>query len=145
MEEDLKHESKKLKILIVDDDPQIRRLIKLLLDKRFSFIILEAGDGRQALSLIEKENPFMVILDIMMPGIDGIETLRIIREKEEWKKLPVIICSAVNEREKILLLYNQGIVDYIIKPINPTVFGNKITNYLKMHLSQALESMYFKA
>jgi CheY-like chemotaxis protein len=144
MEEDLKHQSKKLKILIVDDDPQIRRLIKLLLDKRFSFIILEAGDGKQALSMIEQENPFLVILDIMMPELDGIEALKIIRAKEEWKKLPVIICSAINEREKILLLYNQGIVDYIIKPINPTVFGNKITNYLKSYLSQALDKMYFE-
>jgi two-component system, OmpR family, response regulator len=142
MENFSEQEVKKLKVLVVDDDPQIRRLIRLILESRFTFTVLEAEDGVKALARIDMDMPFLVILDIMMPEMDGIAVLKEIRKKEELKDLPVIICSAVSERSKVLELYSEGIADYIIKPINPIVFSNKVTQYLKQHLEKIIKKVY---
>jgi CheY-like chemotaxis protein len=142
MENISEQEVKKLKVLVVDDDPQIRRLIRLILESRFTFTVLEAEDGVKALNRIESDMPFLVILDIMMPEMDGIQVLKEIRKRDEWKDLPVIVCSAVSERSKVLELYNSGIADYIIKPINPIVFSNKVTQYLKQHLERIIKKVY---
>jgi CheY-like chemotaxis protein len=142
MENYSEQDVKKLKVLIVDDDPQIRRLIRLILESRFTFTVIEAEDGVKALARIKSDMPFLVILDVMMPEMDGIQVLKEIRKNEELKTLPVIICSAVSERSKVLELYNEGIADYIIKPINPIVFSNKVTQYLKQHLEKIIKKVY---
>jgi two-component system alkaline phosphatase synthesis response regulator PhoP/two-component system response regulator VicR len=138
------HEIKKIKILVVDDDPHIRRLIRIILENKFSFQIIEAEDGRQALISIKQDKPFLIVLDVMMPEIDGFQVLKEIRKEEETKDLPVLICSAINERNKVLELYNQGIIDYIVKPINPVTFNNKITQYLKIYLSKIIKKVDIK-
>ena len=138
------HEKKKIKILVVDDDPHIRRLIRIILENKFSFQIIEAEDGRQALISIKQDKPFLIVLDVMMPEVDGFQVLKEIRQEEETKDLPVLICSAINERNKVLELYNQGIIDYIVKPINPVTFNNKITQYLKIYLSKIIKKVDIK-
>jgi CheY-like chemotaxis protein len=132
-------EVKSTKVLVVDDDPHIRRLMKIILENKFSFQILEAENGKQALTSIRLDKPFLVILDIMMPEMDGYQVLREIRNDDDTKDLPVLICSAINERNKILELHNQGIVDYIVKPLNPITFNNKVAQYLKLYLAKMMK------
>ncbi|HQJ75775.1 MAG TPA: response regulator [Bacteroidota bacterium] len=130
---------KKIKILVVDDDPQIRRLIKVTLQSKFNFEILEAENGLAALQKIEIEKPFLVMLDIMMPELNGIELIEKLKANEETKDVPIIICSAVNDRSKVIELFNKGVADYIVKPINPIILSNKITQYIKIYLDKIIK------
>jgi PleD family two-component response regulator len=130
---------KKIKILVVDDDPQIRRLIKVTLQSKFNFEILEAENGLAALQKIETEKPFLVMLDIMMPELNGIELIEKLKANEETKDVPIIICSAVNDRNKVIELFNKGVADYIVKPINPIILSNKITQYIKIYLDKIIK------
>lgn len=133
-----KEEPKKIKILVVDDDPQIRRLIKVTLQSKFNFEIIEAENGYTALQKIETEKPFLVILDIMMPELNGIELIEKLKTNEETKDVPVIICSAVNDRARVVELFSKGVADYIVKPINPIILANKITQYIKIYLDKVI-------
>jgi two-component system alkaline phosphatase synthesis response regulator PhoP len=133
---DQKVEAKKIKILIVDDEESFRRLLRGILESKFDFEIIEAVDGKKALEKAHAEKPFLIILDIMMPEMDGLQFLQEIRKSQELSDLPVIICSAINERSKVVDLFNQRIVDYIVKPIKPIIFVNKIKTYLAEYLSK---------
>jgi DNA-binding response OmpR family regulator len=79
------------------------------------------------------------MLDVM-PEMDGIQMLTEIRSKEETKEMPVIICSAVSDKNKVIELFNQGIGDYILKPIKPIILVNKIAGYLREYLSKLPQS-----
>ena len=129
---------KKIKILVVDDDPQIRRLIRATLQSKFNFDILEAENGATAYQKIEAEKPFLVILDIMMPELNGLELIEKMKQNEETKDVPVIMCSAINDREKVVELFSKGVADYIVKPINPIILVNKITQYIKIYLEKVI-------
>lgn len=104
----------KQKILIVDDDEDIAELISLYLIKE-CYATLTAADGENALAAFQRENPDLVLLDIMLPGIDGYEVLREIRKKA---KTPVIMLSAKGEVFDKVLGLELGADDYIIKPFD---------------------------
>ena len=133
------NEPKKIKILVVDDDPQIRRLVKVTLQSKFNFEILEAENGVTALQKIETEKPFLVILDIMMPELNGLELIEKLKSNEAIKDVPIIMCSAVNDRGKVVELFAKGVADYIVKPINPIILSNKITQYIKIYLEKMIK------
>ena len=103
------------KILIADDEAEIRDLLYLYLEKD-GYDVLEAEDGAQALSLLQSEDVDLVILDIMMPGIDGYRVLRNIRENNN---IPVIMLSAKSSDADKILGLDLGADDYITKPFQP--------------------------
>lgn len=103
------------KILIADDEPEIRDLLHLYL-KKDGYDIIEAEDGAQALSALRRENVDLVILDIMMPGMDGYRVLQKIRENNN---IPVIILSAKSADADKILGLDLGADDYIAKPFQP--------------------------
>lgn len=102
----------KYKILIVDDDPAIVKFIAANLEAN-QYSTLEAKDGGEALIMIERELPDLVILDIMMPVLDGFEVCRKLRE---WSMVPVIMLSARNDEEDKVRSLNMGADDYLCKP-----------------------------
>ena len=100
------------RVLIVDDDPIIRKFVRANLEAR-DYETLMATDGAEALKVIERELPDLVILDIMMPNMDGFEVCRRLRE---WSQIPIIILTARGEiTDKVTCLEN-GADDYITKP-----------------------------
>lgn len=103
------------KILIADDEPEIRDLLRIYLEKD-GYDIIEAADGIEAMSVINDKNVDLVILDIMMPGIDGYRVLRNIRETNN---IPVIILSAKSDDSDKILGLDLGADDYIAKPFKP--------------------------
>lgn len=103
------------KILVADDEAEIRDLLRLYLEKD-GYDVVEAEDGAQALSLLQTEELDLVILDIMMPGIDGYRVLRNIREKNN---IPVIMLSARSSDADKILGLDLGADDYITKPFQP--------------------------
>ena len=102
------------KILIADDEAEIRSLLKLYLEND-GYSVVEAEDGIKALEMVTSEKPDLCVLDIMMPGMDGYQVLRKIREDNN---VPVIILSAKDADSEKILGLNLGADDYIDKPFN---------------------------
>lgn len=103
-------------VLAVDDIPMNLLLISKILS-RLNITISTATNGREALEFIEKNKPSLVLLDLMMPEIDGYEVLRRLRDNPETKDLRVVILSALNSNEDIVKGFNMGANDFITKPI----------------------------
>ena len=101
-------------ILIVDDEPATLKLLYANL-KTEGYDMLSAMDGAEALNVIEEKMPDLVVLDIMMPKIDGFEVLRRVRE---WSQLPIIVLSARGDDEDKIKCLNMGADDYISKPFS---------------------------
>ena len=105
-------------ILAVDDDERIRRLAQMIL-QRAGYRVTTANDGREALDRIAQERPDLVLLDITMPHMDGIECLRRLRADPETARLPVILLTARAQDEDILEGTRSGADQYLLKPFNP--------------------------
>lgn len=105
---------KKFKILVVDDDPETREVIDLALNDQFK--ILHAQEGEEAYALSVAERPQLVILDVNMPGRDGIWTCTRLRTDDRTKHIPVLILSSRRELEHKLEAYSVGADDYLEKP-----------------------------
>mgnify|MGYP002512719215 CR=1 FL=1 len=103
------------KILVADDEAEIRDLLRLYLEKD-GYEVLEAVDGIEALEKVKKEKPDLLILDIMMPGLDGYRVLRNLRENSN---IPVIMLSAKDTNTDKILGLDLGADDYITKPFEP--------------------------
>jgi phosphate regulon transcriptional regulator PhoB len=106
------------KILVVEDEPDIRKLVQYnLTQERFS--VLEAEDGEQALKLLQREKPSLVILDLMLPGLSGMELCKLLRQRSETAKLPILMLTAkAGEADRIVGL-EMGADDYLAKPFSP--------------------------
>ena len=106
--------SKDARILIVDDDMTLRELYEERM-KQEGYVILSASDGEEALEKAVKEKPDLILLDIMMPKINGIDVMKMLREKEETEKIPVIILTAlVQEIGKVKEMMKPG-DGYLVK------------------------------
>jgi DNA-binding response OmpR family regulator len=106
--------SKEAKILIVDDDMTLRELYEERM-KQEGYVILSASDGEEAIEKAVKEKPDLILLDIMMPKINGIDVMKMLREKEETDKIPIIILTAlVQEIGKVKEMMKPG-DGYLVK------------------------------
>ena len=106
------------KILIVEDEPDIRKLVNYnLAQERFK--VLEAEDGEQGLQIVQRDKPDLVILDLMLPGLSGMELCKILRERSETERLPVLMLTAkAGEADRVVGL-EMGADDYLTKPFSP--------------------------
>ncbi|MCR5115951.1 MAG: response regulator transcription factor [Lachnospiraceae bacterium] len=117
-----------IKILVVDDEERMRRLVKDFLAKK-GYAVIEASNGREALDLFYKDNSIdLVILDVMMPVMDGWATLREIRETS---KVPVIMLTAKAEEHDELLGFELGVDEYITKPFSPKILVARVEALLR--------------
>lgn len=107
-----------LKFLIIEDEESIRALMRHTLKKNFSCLVMEAKDGEEGLQMAQSAIPNLILLDLTMPVMDGKETLQIIRNNAVLRKTPVIVMTAMNDKEVIGSLVELGISDYILKPID---------------------------
>jgi two-component system KDP operon response regulator KdpE len=105
---------KPTQILIVDDDPSIRKFVRANLEAR-NYGVLLAGDGEEGLQIVEKELPDLIILDIMMPQMDGFEVCRRVRE---WSQIPIIMLSARDDEDDKVKCLDSGADDYLTKPFS---------------------------
>ncbi|MBD1378659.1 response regulator transcription factor [Metabacillus arenae] len=108
-------ENKEMKILVVDDESRIRRLLRMYLERE-NFLIEEAENGDEALELALQNDYDLILLDLMMPGIDGIEVCKQLREK---KTTPIIMLTAKGEETNRVQGFEVGTDDYIVKPFSP--------------------------
>lgn len=115
------------KVLVADDDPNVREIIRLYFEKQMIDLVV-ATDGREALEVMEKEMPDVVILDVMMPQMDGFEVCREIRKK--WDT-PIIMLTAKDEEFDRVLGLELGADDYVTKPFSPRELVARIRAILR--------------
>jgi two-component system, OmpR family, alkaline phosphatase synthesis response regulator PhoP len=106
------------KILVVEDEPDIRKLVQYnLAQERFK--VFEAENGEQALKMVQRDRPNLVILDLMLPGLSGLELCRILRDRADTAQLPILMLTAkAGEADKVVGL-EMGADDYLAKPFSP--------------------------
>ena len=120
----------KHKILIVDDEPDIRELIEYNLKKE-GYQVYTATNGQEAVTEAKRVLPDLIILDIMMPKMDGIEACRILRTMNEFKNTFMVFLTARSEEYSEIAGFNVGADDYIAKPIKPRALTSRINAILR--------------
>ncbi len=110
------HDYSKYNVLAVDDIPLNLLLVQKML-ARFNFKMRTAANGQQALDAVAAEKPDLILLDLMMPGIDGFEVIRRLRGNPETADIQIVILSALNSNEDVVKGFNVGANDFIMKPI----------------------------
>lgn len=105
-------------VLVVDDEPDVRTLCRVNLEYK-GYTVLEAAGGEEAFDRLENNKPDIILLDLMMPKMDGWEVLRRLKEDDQTASVPVILLTARADEESQLKGWSEGIVDYITKPFNP--------------------------
>ena len=110
------HDYSRFNVLAVDDSPLNLLLVQKMLS-RFNFKIRTATGGQQTLDAVAELKPDLILLDLMMPGIDGFEVIRRVRENPETADIQIVILSALNSQEDVVKGFNAGANDFIMKPI----------------------------
>lgn len=119
-----------IKILLVDDEPDIIEFLSYNLRKE-GYAILTAANGKDAVAIAKKELPHLIVLDVMMPDMDGIETCRQIREQKDLKEVLIAFLTARSEDYTQIAGFEVGADDYITKPIKPRVFISRVKALLR--------------
>ena len=120
-------------VLVVDDEPIVRSVVVRYL-QREGYRTIEAGDGETARDLVESESPSLVVLDLMLPGMDGLALCRWIRERSE---LPVIMLTALGEESDRIVGLELGADDYVTKPFSPRELAVRVRTVLRRSSSAA--------
>jgi len=128
-------------VLIVDDRPTTRSLVRSVLEGA-DYRVFEAADGQTALDMIETHHPDMVLLDIIMPGMDGLETLRRLRQRWDEIELPVIMLTVKDTLSDIVTTLEMGATDFLSKPINFPILMARLNRHLhRKRLADQLQQM----
>jgi len=120
----------KATILIIEDDPEIRELLGFSLAKE-GWSLVMAADGEAGLAALPSANPDCVVLDIMLPGMDGLEILRALKADPARRRLPVIMTTAKGEESDVVTGLELGAEDYVVKPYSPKVLAARIRAALR--------------
>jgi two-component system, OmpR family, alkaline phosphatase synthesis response regulator PhoP len=118
------------KILVVDDESDIQEILRYNLEKE-GFVVFTASNGEEGITIAEREKPDLIILDIMMPKMDGVEVCRQLRNKPDFAKTIIAFLTARDEDYSQIAALDVGGDDYINKPIRPRVFVSRIKALLR--------------
>ncbi len=131
-----------MQVLVADDDPVFCNLIEALL-RKWHFDVVVATDGKQAWEILQREDgPALVLLDWMMPGMDGYEVCKMIRDRKGKKGPYVMIVTGSRKKEDIMQVVLAGADDYLIKPFDPVDLKVHLRNAMRfLHLQEDLEEL----
>jgi len=118
----------KRKILIVDDEPNVRKLLRTVLKKKFT--VLEAEDGSQAVNMASAEKPDLILMDIMMPKMDGYTSCYALKSEPSTKSIPVIMLTAIDLKLNLQLSKELGADGYITKPFNSRDLLDNVAHFM---------------
>ncbi len=113
------------RILVVDDDNTFRLLARVSLEKA-GFRVIEAENGMQALDLFKKKHPDIILLDVVMPEMDGLTACTQLRKLPEGKNIPIVIVTALGDTSSIIQAYKAGATDFMEKPVNWIIAGYRL-------------------
>ena len=119
-------------VLVIEDEPDIRELVEFNL-KKYDYNVLLANNGEKGLNDARSYEPDLILLDLMLPGIQGIDVCRVIKSGENIKSIPIIILSALGQEEDIVLGLEAGADDYVSKPFSLDVLNARIKTVLRRY------------
>lgn len=122
-------------VLVVDDNPNNVKVVALLL-RSLKYKIAIATDGEQAVNMVEKTRPDLILLDVMMPKMDGFEACRLIKSKPHNQNIPVIFITALSDTDNLVTGFKAGGVDYITKPFNKDELITRVKTHLDLKLTR---------
>lgn len=125
------------KILIVDDN-QMNLLVAAKTLENFGFQTATVESGKESFIFLETELPALILLDIMMPEMDGYEVCRLLKKSEKWKEIPVIFLTANTQTENIVEGFDAGGVDYLTKPFKPQELRVRVINHIELAESKKM-------
>ncbi len=117
------------KVLVVDDEENIIQILEFSIEAE-GYEVITASNGEEAIKKARKEQPNLIILDIMMPKVDGYEVCRVLKRNPLTKKIPVILLTAKGREIDKRLGFEVGASDYIVKPFSPSKLIDKINEHL---------------
>ena len=128
----------KKKILVVEDDEDIRNLVLFNLEMTGEYEVLSTDNGEEALELAQKHIPSLVILDVMLPGIDGFEVCRVLKSNSTTRKIPVVMLTARSDDNDVVKGFELGVEDYLRKPFSSMkILLARVSNILQRHENDA--------
>ena len=128
----------KKKILVVEDDEDIRNLVLFNLEMTEEYEVLSTDNGEEALELAQKHIPSLVILDVMLPGIDGFEVCRVLKANSTTRKIPVVMLTARSDDNDVVKGFELGVEDYLRKPFSSMkILLARVSNILQRHENDA--------
>jgi DNA-binding response OmpR family regulator len=128
------------RVLIVDDDPDIQRLVSYNLTQA-GFEVTTAENGRKALDSVHKHPPDLIILDLMLPDIDGMEVCRTLRQGENSRRIPIVMLTARSEEIDRVIGFELGADDYVMKPFSPRELVLRIKSIFRRMKSERLDML----
>lgn len=129
------------RVLLADDNPVFREILKRHVASLFAIEAVEADDGASAVALAAKERPDLILLDLMMPGMDGIEATRRLRALPELRETPIVLLSAETDRRKWAAAFEAGANDFVSKPYHIQELAARLSLHMKLsHLGRELRS-----
>jgi PleD family two-component response regulator len=130
------HRADKIKILVVDDQPVNIQIIHQMLNAEYQIFMATSGD--QAITLCQNNPPDLILLDVVMPELDGLATCRLLKQQPGLAHIPVIFVTGMQSQEDETLCWEAGGADFVIKPVNPVTLKHRIKTQLQLKQQQEL-------
>jgi len=118
------------RILVADDDDHVRKIVEFRL-RMFGYEVLQASNGREALEIAKREQPDLVLMDAMMPEMDGFQSCGRLKQDKQTAHIPVLMVTAKAEAKDVARAFTSGAVDYVVKPYDPLILEQKISDSLQ--------------
>ena len=131
------------RVLIVDDDPDIQSLISYNLSQA-GFQVSTAATGLAALNAIEEYLPDLIVLDIMLPDLEGLEVCRLVRERKKTQRIPIIMLTARTEEIDRVVGFEAGADDYVMKPFSPRELVLRVKSIFRRVGENRTETFFFE-
>ncbi|WP_026842330.1 response regulator [Citrifermentans bremense] len=120
----------KKKLLVVDDTPENLIILYKILRKEYE--VLGANSGKEALLALAENRPDLILLDVMMPEMDGLEVCRILKDDSRYRDIPVIFITALSDEVDESRGFEAGAVDFLSKPVNPVILSHRVAVHLEL-------------
>lgn len=125
-------ENRKNRVLVLDDDPKIAKMIKTILEAEEDFEITSSESGFGAGLVVAQWEPDVILLDFLMPEVDGFEVTRQLRKDNKTKEIPIIAITVLRDKKKVQKMYEAGVTDYLAKPFKSTELVDKVRKCIKV-------------
>lgn len=129
------------RVLIVDDDPDILRLVSYNVGQA-GFEVLTASTGRKALEIVQKQHPDLIILDVMLPDVDGMEVCRTLRQQYPYRRIPIIMLTARGDEIDRVVGFELGADDYVAKPFSPRELVLRVKSILRRSVGEPSDVLH---
>ncbi len=124
------------KILLVEDDKDISELVRYNFEKE-GYTFVAVGSGEKAFDLVRRESPQLIILDLMLPGMDGLDVCKILKNDDRTKQIPIVMLTAKSEESDVVVGLQLGADDYVTKPFSPKVLIARVKAILRRNAAKS--------